>query len=479
MREEPTRSLLLLDANADERRLIAANAARAGWSVVGAADGEQAVALLQGPHGREVRAAIFGSWDTETGPQLINALREHRSDLPVIVLSHVDTVSIAVEAMRAGASDFLVRPVAPERLLEALAVNADRRRPTGELAPVSEKLAPALELEQLVGAAPEFRAALAVAAKSARNRLPVLIVGEAGTGKETIARAIHAASLRAKGPLLTIDCKAIAANIIDSELFGHEKGAFPGAFTAKTGKLVQADGGTLVLDEIAALPAETQERLDRVLATGEVRPVGLNGSYSVDVRVIATSSRPLPEDFNAGLSERIAATTVSLPSLRDRSGDIPPLARHLLSRVAEQAGMKPLSIGNDALAILMRYGWPGNVRQLAGVLFRAALQCDGSALTADHFPHIAVQSRFTGRRTDVAAAVSDTRSEQAIAGGADVTLYTADGHLRPLEDIEADIIRLAIGHYRGRMSEVARRLGIGRSTLYRKLGGLGIDTTAA
>jgi len=127
----------------------------------------------------------------------------------------------------------------------------------------------------------------------------------------------------------------------------------------------------------------------------------------------------------------------------------------------------------------MRYGWPGNVRQLAGVLFRAALQCDGSSLTAEHFPHIAVQSRFTGRRTDAAPALSDTRSEQAIAGGSDVTLYTGDGHLRPLEDIEADIIRLAIGHYRGRMSEVARRLGIGRSTLYRKLGGLGIDTTAA
>ena len=151
----------------------------------------------------------------------------------MIVISHGDTVSIAVEAMRAGASDFLVRPVAPERLLEALAANADRRRASGELAPVSEKLAPPLELEQLIGDAPEFRAALAVAAKSARNRLPLLIFGEPGTGKETVARAIHAASLRAKGPLLALDCKSIAASIVDSELFGHEKGAFPGAFAAK------------------------------------------------------------------------------------------------------------------------------------------------------------------------------------------------------------------------------------------------------
>jgi DNA-binding NtrC family response regulator len=478
MREEPTRSLLLLDANADERRLIAAIAARAGWSVVGAADAETAIALLQGPHGREVQAAIFGGWDEDHGPELIGALRKHRVNLPVIVLSHSDCVSAAVDAMRAGASDFLVRPVAPERLLEALATNADRRRASGELAPLSEKLAPPLALEQMIGAAPEFRAALAVAAKSARNRLPVLVLGEPGTGKESVSRAIHAASLRAKGPLLTVDCKAIPANIIDSELFGHEKGAFAGAFGSKTGKLVEADGGTLILDDIASLPHETQELLDCMLATGEVRPVGLNGSHSVDVRVIATSSRPLPDDFHPGLAERIGATTVVLPPLRKRSGDIPALARHLLNRFAEQTSLRPLSIGNDALAVLMRYGWPGNVRQLAGVLFRAALQCQGDSLTAEHFPHIAIQSGFSGRQSDFAPTMSKARSDEAIAGAPGVTLYDSEGHLRPLEEIESDIIRLAIGHYRGRMSEVARRLGIGRSTLYRKLGGLGIDTAA-
>src|SRR3954447_1618957 len=424
MREEPTRSLLLIDADADERRLVSAIAARAGWSVVGAADEEMAVTLLQGPHGREVHAALLGTWDETRGPQLITALREHRPDLPVIVLSTGDTVSTAVDAMRAGASDFLVRPVASERLLDALAANADRRRAAGELAPVSEKLAPPLALEQLIGSAPEFRSALAIAAKSARNRLPVLIIGEPGTGKETIARAIHSASLRAKGPLVALDCKAVPANIIDSELFGHEKGAFPGAFTAKTGKLVQADCGTLILDEVGLLRGETQELLDRVLATGEVRPVGLNGSYSVDVRVIATSSRALPDDFDSGLAERIGATTVTLPPLRERSGDIPSLARHLLTRFCEQTGVRPLSIGNDALAVLMRYGWPGNVRQLAGVLFRAGLQCDGSSLTADHFPHIAIQSRFSGRSTDIAPRLSQSSSDEALAGAPGVTLYT-------------------------------------------------------
>ncbi|WP_310467749.1 sigma-54 dependent transcriptional regulator [Sphingomonas sp.] len=477
MREQITRSLLLVDADPAERRLVSAIASRAGWSVLGAACAESAVGLLQGPHGREVQAALLGNWDKESGPALIAAMRGCRAKLPIIVLAGGQSVADAVDAMRAGASDFLARPVAPERLLEALAANADRRRAAGELAPVSEKLAPALSLEQMVGAGPAFRTALAVAAKAARNRLPILIIGEPGSGKESFARAIHAASLRAQGPLVIVDCKSVPANIIDSELFGHEKGAFPGAFAEKIGRIVEANGGTLVLDEIGELPAETQEVLDRVLATGEVRPVGCNGSNSVDVRLVATSARALPDKFHPMLAERVSATVVTLPPLRERSDDIPALTRHLLQRFTDQGLLKPLSIGNDALAILMRYGWPGNVRQLASVLLRAGVQCDGDALTAEQLPHIAIQSRFTSRSNDYATQVG-ARSEEAMTGGPSVTVYSEDGNVRPLEEIEADIIRLAIGHYRGRMTEVARRLGIGRSTLYRKLGDLGIDTAA-
>ncbi len=477
MREEVLRSLLLVDADPAERRLVSATASRAGWSVVSAACAETAAGLLQGPHGREVRASLLSSWDETTGPGLIAAMRAVRPDLPVIVLADGGSVALAVDAMRAGASDFLAKPVLPERLLEALSSHRDRRRAIGELAPLSEKLAPDLALEELVGAAPEFRAALAVAAKAARNRLPILIIGEPGTGKETFARAIHAASLRARGPIVQVDCKAVAANIIDSTLFGHVAGAFPGAFAEKVGSIVQADCGTLLIDEIGEMPAETQAALDRVLATGEVRPVGCNGSKSVDIRLIATSSRALPDNFDPHLAERIGATSVTIPALRDRASDIPALARHLLSRIAEHRGMKPLSIGNDALAVLMRYGWPGNVRQLAGVLFRAAVQCDGTSLTADHFPHIAIQSRFSGRRSDHSPDITKASADAAM-GGQQLTLYRPDGHIRSMEELEADIIRLAIGHYRGRMTEVARRLGIGRSTLYRKLGELGIDTAA-
>jgi DNA-binding NtrC family response regulator len=478
MPNESIRSLLLIDADAAERRRISAIASRAGWTVVGADGLETAIAILRGPYGPEVKVALLGNWDKDGAAGLIDSLRDCHPCLPVLVLADSGDLPVAAEAIRAGATDFLGRPVAPERMLEALTAAADRRRPTGELTPFAEKLAPELALDQMVGSTPEFRSSLAVAAKAARSRLPILIVGEPGTGKETFARAIHAASLRAKSPLVTVDCKSVPANIIESELFGHEAGAFPGAFAASDGNMVQASGGTLLLDEIAALPLATQEALDRVLVTGEVRPVGCNGSHSVDVRLIATSSRPLPEDFSPLLRERLEGTIVSLPPLRDRSSDIPALVRHLLTRFAEQKLMRSLTIDNDSLTVLMRYGWPGNVRQLASVLLRAGLQCERGSLGEEDFPHIATQAAFTNRTTDVIPRISKQSSESAVYGAGAVTLFDDDGHIRPLEEIEADLIRLAIGHYRGRMTEVAKRLGIGRSTLYRKLADIGIDTAA-
>jgi DNA-binding NtrC family response regulator len=479
MPNEPIRSLLLVDADPAERRRISAIASRAGWTVIGADGLETAVAILRGPYGPEVKVALLGNWDRDGAAPLIAGLRSCYPGLPVVLLADEGALPMAVDAIRAGATDFLGRPVAPERLLEALKSAADRRRPTGELTPVAEKLAPPLSLDQLVGATPEFRSSLAVAAKAARNRLPILIVGEPGTGKETFARAIHSASLRSRSALVVLDCKAVPANIIDSELFGHEAGAFPGAFSAKDGKLVEANGGTLLLDDVTALPESTQEALDRTLATGEVRPVGCNGSHSVDVRLIATSGRALDDGFNPRLRERLEGTVVFLPPLRERSSDIPALARHLLTRFAEQKLMRPLTIDNAALTVLMRYGWPGNVRQLASVLLRAGLECPASALTAEDFPHIATQSRFSGRATDFTPKLTKQSSDAAVNGMGAITVFDQDGHVRPLEEIEADLIRLAIGHYRGRMTEVAKRLGIGRSTLYRKLSEIGIDTTAA
>ena len=486
MRPDPTRCLLLIDDEPAQRRLVSAICGRAGWWVRGAADIEAAQKVLTDPEEPKIDAILLDHWlPAEQGNEVIGQIRALRPELPLLVLTAQTSVAAAVDAMRAGANDFLVKPLAPDRLLAALDAATDRRKASGELRPLSEKITRQLGFDEIVGSAPEFRAALAVAAKAARARVSILIEGESGSGKEIVAQAIHAASPRAKKPMITVNCGAIPENLVESVLFGHEKGAFTGAFDRHTGRFEDADGSTLFLDEVGELPLETQVKLLRALETGEIQRVGSRITQTVDVRIIAATNRRLIEEVAAGrfredLYYRLNVVHVPIPPLRDRISDIPPLARHLLARIAEQPGMHPLSITDDALAVLMSYGWPGNVRQLQNALFRAAVLCESDALTAADFPHIANESTH-GRRSDDyhARSLSGASASAALSNGSGVTLFESDGNLRPLEAIEADVIRLAIGHYRGRMTEVARRLGIGRSTLYRKLGELGIGDVAA
>lgn len=467
------RLLMLIDDEPAQRRLIAAIAARRGWRTVFAGDAEVAVAMLGTPDGMALDAILLDSWSTETDPgALIAELRARRPALPILTLTANGSVAAAVEAMRAGATDFLVKPIGPERLLAALEA-ALGAAGAGELRPLTEKLPSSLAFEDIVGAAPQFRAALAIAAKAARARVPVLIEGESGVGKEVVADALHAASPRAKKGMVRVNCGAIPANLVESELFGHEKGAFTGAFERKIGRFADADGGTIFLDEIGEMPLEAQVKLLRVLQSGEIQPIGARHMQEVDVRVIAATNKTLIDEVNAGnfredLYYRLNVVQVTIPPLRERRDDVAPLARHLLGRIALQPGLRPLGITDDALSLLVQYDWPGNVRQLQNALFRAAVLCDGDALTRADFPQIAAL-----------ASAQPQATASNLAGAAGVTLFRADGNLRALEEIEADVIRLAIGHYRGRMTEVARRLGIGRSTLYRKLGELGIDQNAA
>ena len=464
------RLLMLVDDQPAQQRLVAALASRAGWRTIIAPEAETAIAMLGTRDGMMLDAVIIDQATPaeETGA-LIDELRVRRPALPIIIVTAVESVTFAVEAMRAGASDFLVKPVAPERLISALSGATGIGASHGELRPLTEKLTVPLGFDEVAGSAPQFRAALAIAAKAARSRAPVLIEGESGTGKQVVAGAIHAASPREKRPFIIVDCRATPGNLVESELYGHEPGSFAGAFTRRTGKLVEADGGTLLLDNVAALPFETQAKLAATLETGMIRPLGGRFDSQVDVRIIATSDPSLMGDVESGgfredLYYRLALVHVALPPLRARQGDIPALTRHLLARIAEQPGMRGLGITEAAMSMLSAYHWPGNVRQLHDVLFRASALCDGDALTSEDFPHIASQG--------------SVQAQSARAADAGVALFRPDGHLRALDEIEADVIRLAIGHYRGRMTEVARRLGIGRSTLYRKLTELGISDAA-
>lgn len=473
--------LMLIDDEPAQRRLVSALATRAGWRTVFASDGETAIATLGTQDGMQLDAILLDQWSPDYEPAgLIREIRARRPALPILVLTAHNNVAVAVDAMRAGATDYLAKPIAPERLLAALnATLADGA--AGELRPLTEKITAPLSFEDVVGAAPQFRAALAIAAKAARARVPVLIEGESGVGKDVIARAIHAASPRHKQAMVTVNCGAIPANLVESELFGHERGAFTGAFDRHVGKFASADMGTIFLDEVSEMPLDAQVKLLRVLQDGEVQPIGARRPIHVDVRVIAATNRKLLDEIDAGrfredLYYRLNVVQLTVPPLRERIGDVPALCRHLLARIATQPGMRSLGLTDDALAMLMQHGWPGNVRQLQNALFRAAVLCDGDALTPQDFPQIA--AHISARSGADIHLIHPRPAPPTHREGAGITLFEGDGHVRQLADIEADVIRLAIGHYRGRMTEVARRLGIGRSTLYRKLAELGIDSAA-
>ena len=472
MATEDTRLLMLIDDEPAQSRLITVLAAREGWRTLVVKDSETAIATLGTREGMQLSAIILDQWvPGDDACELIRELKDRRPALPILMLTTSSSPLLAVEAMRAGATDYLVKPVAPDRLMQALRSATKLEAPQDELQPLTEKMGEPLDFDAMIGNAPEFRTALAKAAKAARGHGHVLIIGENGTGKDMLTRAMHAASPRAKAPVRFVNIRGVPANSIESVLFGHEPGAFPGAFDRQIGALQHCDGGTLVLDEVDRLGEDLQIKLAETLSSGVVRPIGAQHGFKVDVRVISASNLP-PDDleeadfFHPDLLEAIATTRIALPPLRERQSDIPALARHFLARIGEQPGLRNLTIADGALALLAAYDWPGNVRQLQAVLFRSAVFCDGDVLTAESFPQLL---ELIGETDDIANPMQE---------GVGVMLYTDDGNLRPLEEIEADVIRLAIGHYRGRMTEVARRLGIGRSTLYRKLSDLGIDNAA-
>src|SRR5690606_20048399 len=333
MAEAEQRLLMLIDDEPAQSRLITALAAREGWRTIVVGDSETAIATLGTRQGMQLSAIILDQWvPGDQACELIRALRERRPALPILMLTTSTSPLLAVEAMRAGATDYLVKPVSPDRMMQALRNTTTREAPQDELTPLTEKMEAELDFDAMVGTAPPFRAALAKGAKAARGHSSVLIEGEPGTGKEMLVRAMHAASPRAKAPHRMINVGSVPASSLESVLFGHEKGAFPGAFDRQVGALQHCDGGTLVLDEVDRLSLPLQDRLAEALANKSVRPIGAHHSFKVDVRVISASNLPLADlvatgHFRSELLELLGGTKVVLPPLRERAGDIPALTR--------------------------------------------------------------------------------------------------------------------------------------------------------
>jgi DNA-binding NtrC family response regulator len=464
---------------------------RFGYQAVTADGGDAAMTLLGGAQRIDCVVLDLVMPDLD-GLGVLARMREAGLDIPVIVQTAHGGIDNVVSVMRAGAADFVVKPASPERLQVSLRNALATRRLTDELQRLKRKQDGTLTIADIITRSAAMQPVLKSAEKAAASTIPVLIEGESGVGKELIARAIHGSGARRAKPFVAVNCGAMPENLVESILFGHEKGAFTGATNKHTGKFIEADGGTLFLDEVGELPPAAQVKLLRALQEGEVEPVGGRRNVKVDVRIISATNRDLIADVKAGrfredLFYRLHVFPISVPPLRQRAEDIPELARHFLARISAEEGKRVRGIDAEALALLAAHRWPGNVRQLENTIFRAVVLTDGEQISVHEFPQVSAHvgpdalaaQPMINPSPAIAATWPDAR-DAADHNAAPLTmnmlaLTDAQGEVRPLEEIERETIRFAIAHYREQMSEVARRLKIGRSTLYRKLEGLGLE----
>jgi DNA-binding NtrC family response regulator len=496
--------VLIVDDDPVQRRLLENMAQKFGYTAMTAESGEQAVRLLTGADAPRIDCMVLDLVMPDLdGLGVLARLREAGSAIPVIVQTAHGGIDNVISAMRAGAVDFVVKPASAERLQVSIRNALSTSALAGELQRMKRSQSGTLTFRDIVTRSAAMRPVLRNAEKAASSSIPVLIEGESGVGKEIIARAIHGSGERRAKPFVAVNCGAIPDNLVESILFGHEKGAFTGATEQHAGKFVEASGGTLFLDEVGELPPAAQVKLLRAVQEGEVEPVGGRKPVKVDVRLVSATNRDLIADVKAGrfredLFYRLHVFPISVPPLRERPEDVTDLARHFLARFGAEEGKAIRAITSEALALLSAYRWPGNVRQLENAVFRAVVLSEGPAIGAAEFPQIAAPVSGSGAAqpdSDMPVIehapalvaipepfhmephISDTHMAPDFGPGM-MTLLDSNGQVRPIEDIESDVIRFAINHYRGQMSEVARRLRIGRSTLYRKLESLGLQDSA-
>jgi DNA-binding NtrC family response regulator len=490
--------VLIVDDDPVARRLVENMVSRAGYEPATAEGGDLALAILTGGKTRIDCVILDLVMPDLDGLGVLARMREAGLDIPVIVQTAHGGIDNVVSAMRAGAVDFVVKPVGAERLQVSLRNALSVRALEGELNRIKRSRSGTLTFKDIITHSPRMLGVLRTAEKAAASSIAVLVEGESGVGKELIARAIHGTGERRAKPFVAVNCGAIPENLVESVLFGHEKGAFTGAAERHAGKFVEASGGTLFLDEIGELPLAAQVKLLRVLQEGEVDPVGGRKPVKVDARIISATNRDLMAEVRAGrfredLYYRLCVFPILVPPLRERAEDIPHLIRHFLLRFAAEEGKRVRSLGAPALAMLTAFAWPGNVRQLENAIYRAVVLAEGDEIGVNEFPQIAVLTSAGGETPLVPQQETDARPAPGIGAGqplvldagspvslttvppgAALPLLDATGDVLPLETIEAAAIRFAISHYRGQMSEVARKLRIGRSTLYRKLDQLGL-----
>jgi two-component system NtrC family response regulator len=444
--------LVIVDDDASQRDLLAGFFRDLGAEVREAAGGKEALELVE----RDVPEAVITDMRMPgmDGRALLAELRQRYPELPVLLATAYGTVQDAVACLKEGATDYLLKPLELDEVEHVVRRALEDRRLRREVAALRTRLGEIDAIPGIVTAGGAMNEVLSTISRVAPSGVSVLVTGESGTGKEMVARAIHAASPRAEGPFAAINGAALSPTLLESELFGHERGAFTGADRARAGRLEAASGGTLFLDEIGDLPADVQVKLLRVLQERSVERVGSTRSIPVDVRVVAATHRDLPGmvkegTFREDLFYRLAVVIVELPPLRRRRADIPLLVDHFIARHRETIGSEARAFSREAMDLLVRYDYPGNVRELENVVQRALVLARGEIVRTDDLPPALLASDSTESGT--AAALESGSLPERVAA------------------LERQAIEEALELEGGNQSRAARRLGISERALRYKL----------
>ena len=444
-------SILIVDDEETFREVLAKELRLSGYEAVAAPSGGEAEALLKE---RDFDLALVDiKMPDMDGLDLLGKIKRDFSFTEVIILTGHGTVERAIKAMKLGAYDFLMKPCRLDELEAVLQKAWERRSLAQQNSLLRTELARRGQAGDLVGRSQEFKGIVELINRVATTESPILIQGESGVGKELVAHAIHKNSPRKDNPFVIIDCASLQESLLESELFGHEKGAYTGAVGLKHGLFEVANTGTIFLDEIGELSASIQAKLLRVIETGSFRRLGGNRTLQVDVRIISASKRNLMQLVSEGqyredLFYRLNVVTIFVPPLRDRREDIPVLADHFLEQAARGGARKRIS--REAMQILKQYAWPGNVRELQNVIERAIILSDGPGIDPKELPH-------------------------NLLPAAGPSIKPEPGKVIPLRDVERDHIARVLKETKGHRSAAARILGISERSLYRKIKEFALD----
>ncbi|MCA3628959.1 MAG: sigma-54-dependent Fis family transcriptional regulator, partial [Methylobacterium sp.] len=438
-------TLLIVDDDPVQRRLLTEMVRRFGYQPEPVEGGAQALDRLHDRSKPKIDAMVLDLVMPELdGMTVLARLKALEQAPPVIVQTAHGSIDAVISAMRAGATDFVVKPVGAERLQVSIKNALRVEALEGEVRRLSKRGSGALQFSDLASSSPDMTRAIRLGERAAKSGIPVLLEGESGVGKEVFARALQGASDRRGKPFVTVNCGAIPANLVESILFGHEKGAFTGATEKHLGKFVEASGGTLFLDEVSELPLDAQVKLLRAIQEGEVDPVGGRKTMKVDIRLVSASNKDLLDcvrqgRFREDLYYRLNVFPIAIPPLRNRREDIPTLVRRFIARFSAEEGRTIRGISAEAMQLLQSFHWPGNVRQLENAMFRAVILCEGDEITLDHMPQVAqVVSGYEVRIPTIAATPAPVPMAEReivrveIKDPSALTLLDPMGDVRPL-----------------------------------------------